>query len=169
MKNKGIIILGSSRSHGDTFIAVSYLKDITGYEIIDLNKKDIGHFDYDFRNKNDDFNFLFKGLVQNYQTMVLATPVYWYTMSGIMKTFMDRISDFLYQEKDFGRMLRGKNMAMISCSNDDDRPKEFNLPFSRSAAYLGMSYLGDTHAWVKDQELPIEVKQKLEAFALKIK
>ncbi len=167
--NKGIIILGSSRSNGDTHKVVSYLKDITGFEIVDLNKKDIGHFDYDFKNKHDDFNFLFKGIVQNYETIVFATPVYWYTMSGMMKTFLDRISDFLYEEKDYGRRLRGKNMAMLSCSNDNDRPAEFNLPFSRSATYLGMNYLGDIHAWVKAKELPKEVKEKIDAFALKIK
>ncbi len=166
---KGIIILGSSRSNGDTFKAVSYLKDITGFEIIDLNQKDIGHYDYEFKNNDDDFNFLFKGVVQNYDTVVFATPVYWYTMSGIMKTFLDRISDFLKNEKDYGRMLRGKNMALISCSNDDDRPEEFALPFSRSASYLGMNYVGDMHSWVKEDELPIEVKEKMNAFALTIK
>ncbi len=167
--NKGIIILGSSRSNGDTFTAVSYLKDITGFEIVDLNQKDIGHYDYDFKNKGDDFNFLFKGIVQNYETLIFATPVYWYTMSGIMKTFLDRISDFLHDEKDFGRMLRGKNMGLVSCSNDDDRPTEFNLPFSRSADYLGMNYLGDIHSWVKEGVLPKEVKEKIDAFALTIK
>ncbi len=166
---KGIIILASSRSNGDTFKSVSYLKDITGFEIIDLNQKDIGHYDYQFNNKNDDFNFLFKGIVQNYETIIFATPVYWYTMSGIMKTFLDRISYFLKNEKDYGRMLRGKNMAMISCSNEDDRPEEFNLPFSRSAAYLGMNYLGDMHSWIKQGALPQEVKEKINAFALTIK
>ncbi len=166
---KGIIILGSSRSNGDTFKSVSYLSDITGFEIIDLYQKDIGHYDYEFNNENDDFNFLFKGIVQNYKTIVFATPVYWYTMSGIMKTFLDRISDFLKNEKEYGRMLRGKNMALISCSNANDRPKEFNLPFSRSAAYLGMNYLGDVHAWIEKGIVPEDVKERINAFALAIK
>ncbi len=167
--NKGIIILGSSRSKGDTFTSVSYLKEITGYEIVDLNQKDIGHYDYNHKNIDDDFNFLFKGIVQNYQTIIFATPVYWYTMSGIMKTFLDRISDFLDHEKEYGRMLRDKNMAVISCSNDANCPTEFNLPFSRSADYLGMNYLGDMHSWVLGGELPKEVKEKIDAFALTIK
>ncbi|WP_109301923.1 flavodoxin family protein [Aquimarina sp. AU474] len=167
--NKGIIILGSSRSNGDTSKVVSHLKNSTGFEVVDLHQKDIGFFDYDFKNEQDDFNFLFKGIVQNYETIIFATPVYWYTMSGVMKTFLDRISDFLYKEKDFGRMLRGKNMGLISCSNDDDRPEEFNLPFSRSAAYLGMNYVGDIHTWIKNDTLPMEVKEKIDAFALRIK
>jgi multimeric flavodoxin WrbA len=165
---KGIIIQGSSRSDGDTNIVVSYLKNMTGFDVVDLNQREINYFDYEFKNE-DDFEVIFKNMVQNYQTIVLATPVYWYTMSGIMKVFLDRISDYLYKEKDFGRMLRGKEMAMISCSNDNDRVDEFNLPFSRSAAYLGMDYLGDVHAWVTNKEIPLEVKEKIDARALKIK
>ncbi|WP_299258848.1 NAD(P)H-dependent oxidoreductase [uncultured Aquimarina sp.] len=165
---KGIIIQGSSRSDGDTNIVVSYLKNMTGFDVVDLNQREINYFDYEFKNE-DDFEVIFKNMVQNYQTIVLATPVYWYTMSGIMKVFLDRISDYLYKEKDFGRMLRGKEMAMISCSNDNDRVDEFNLPFSRSAAYLGMDYLGDVHAWVTNKEIPLEVKEKIDALALKIK
>ncbi|AXT51832.1 FMN reductase [Aquimarina sp. BL5] len=165
---KGIIIQGSSRSDGDTNTVVSYLKDVTGFDVVDLNQREINYFDYEFKNE-DDSEVIFKNIVQNYQTIVLATPVYWYTMSGIMKVFLDRISDYLYKEKDFGRMLRGKEMAMISCSNDDDRADEFHLPFSRSAAYLGMDYLGDVHAWIKGKELSVEVKEKIDALALKIK
>ncbi|MBQ4820178.1 NAD(P)H-dependent oxidoreductase [Aquimarina sp. MMG016] len=167
--NKGIIIQASSRSNGDTSKVVAYLKDMTGFEFVDLNQKEIGHYDYDFKNVDDDFNFLFKGLVQNYDTIVFATPIYWYTMSGLMKVFLDRISDFLKNEKDYGRMLRGKNMAVVSCSNDNDLPDKFNLPFSRSADYLGMNYAGDIHTWVNNGELPMEVKEKINAFALKIK
>lgn len=165
---KGIIIQGSSRSNGDTGTVVSYLKNITGFDVVDLNQREINYFDYEFKNE-DDFEVLFKNMVQNYQTIVLATPVYWYTMSGVMKVFLDRISDYLYKEKDFGRMLRGKEMAMLSCSNDDDRVDEFNLPFSRSATYLGMDYLGDIHTWINDRELSLEVKEKINAFGLRIK
>ncbi|MHA7055587.1 flavodoxin family protein [Aquimarina sp. M1] len=165
---KGIIIQGSSRSDGDTNIVVSYLRNMTSFDVIDLHQREINYFDYEFKNK-DDFEVIFKNIVHNYQTLVLATPVYWYTMSGIMKVFLDRISDYLYKEKDFGRMLRGKNMAMLSCSNDDDRVKEFTLPFSRSAEYLGMNYLGDIHTKVTDKEIAPDVKEKINAFALKLK
>ncbi|KAA1247592.1 flavodoxin family protein [Aquimarina sp. RZ0] len=166
---KGIIIQGSSRSDGDTAMIVAYVKELTGFEIVDLNQKKIQYFDYEFKNKNDDFGDIFKDITQNYQTMIVATPVYWYTMSGIMKVFLDRISDYLYKEKDIGRMLRGKEMGMISCSNDDDNVTEFSLPFSRSAEYLGMQYLDDIHTWVKNKEIPVEVKEKINAFALRIK
>ncbi|MCP4458779.1 MAG: NAD(P)H-dependent oxidoreductase [Cytophagales bacterium] len=38
----------------------------------------------------------------------MATPVYWYSMSGIMKVFLDRIYDVLTIEKELGRKLHGK-------------------------------------------------------------
>ena len=105
---KGIIIQASSRSKGNTFTMVSCLQELTGFDVIDLSTKQIGHFDYEFKNQNDDFNTLFKDIVTNYDTIVLATPIYWYTMSGLLKVFLDRISDFLKIEKEFGRQLRGK-------------------------------------------------------------
>ncbi len=164
---KGIIIQGSSRSDGDTNLVVSYLKNITGFDVVDLNQREINYFDYEFKNE-DDFEIIFKNMVQHYHKIVFATPVYWYTMSGIMKVFLDRFSDYLYKEKNFGRMLRGKEMAMISCSNDGDRVEEFHLPFLRSAEYLGMDYLGDIHSKVTNQKLSMETKEKINAFALRI-
>lgn len=163
--NQGIILLGSSRSDGDTAKVVSLLREKIAYDVIDLSQKRINHYDYNFLNYDDDFNELFKMLVENYQTIVFATPIYWYTMSGITKVFLDRISDFLNKEKEYGRMLRGKNMAVISCSNHDDRDESFTMPFVRSADYLGMKFIGDIHTWVEVDSIPKEVKEKITKFA----
>ena len=83
------------------------------FELIDLNDFDISYYDYDHKNRQDDFLPLMKKLIERYKTLVFATPVYWYTMSAVMKTFFDRISDLLTIEKDLGRQLRGKNMVLI--------------------------------------------------------
>ena len=139
MKN-GVIIQASSRSNGDTSSIVSLLKEETDFDVIDLNQKDIKHFDYEFKNKNDDFKSLFYKITESYQTIVFATPIYWYTMSGLLKVFLDRISDFLYNEKDIGRRLRKMKMAVISCSNENEVFDGFTMPFERSAEYLGMEY-----------------------------
>ena len=99
MKN-GVIIQASSRSIGNTSKVVSYYSKLTGFDVIDLNKKNIKHFDYDFLNQDDDFNSLFKEIALNYNTIVFVTPIYWYTMSGLMKVFLDRSADFVKREKD---------------------------------------------------------------------
>ncbi|MBL7978973.1 MAG: flavodoxin family protein [Bacteroidetes Order II. Incertae sedis bacterium] len=95
----GIIILGSSNSNGNTFTVSKYISKKTNYQIIDLNSKSIGHFDYEFKNKNDDFMPLIKEIVNKYEVLIFATPIYWYTMSGIMKIFFDRLTDCIKIEK----------------------------------------------------------------------
>ena len=43
---KGIIIQASSRSIGNTSKVVAYYSELTGFDVIDLNKKDIKHFEH---------------------------------------------------------------------------------------------------------------------------
>ncbi|WP_298536492.1 flavodoxin family protein [uncultured Algibacter sp.] len=162
--NRTVIIQASSRSDGDTAEVVKYLTSISGYDIIDLNTKNIGHYDYEYRNKDDDFIPLMTYIIDNYDTIVFATPVYWYTMSGILKVFFDRISDLLRTHKDTGRRLRGKNMAMISASNHDDLKSGFSMPFEESANYLGMQYLGDVHTYIEDGVINSDVQLRLQNF-----
>ena len=97
-------------------------------------------------------------LIDNYDVLILATPVYWYSMSAIMKTFLDRFTDLLTIEKDLGRKLRGKGMAVISCSNGGNLGDYFWLPFSKSASYLGMIYLGDLHTNIQQIDTPLMIK-----------
>ena len=165
--NKGVIIQGSSRSIGDTNKVVLKLKELSGFDVVDLNQMNIGHFDYEFKNRDDDFINLFKNIVTNYETIVFVTPIYWYSMSGLMKVFFDRISDFLNLEKDYGRLLRGMQMASISASNDSRFYEGFEMPFINSADYLGMTYLGHLHTWVIDNTLPQEVVSNIDSFVKK--
>jgi multimeric flavodoxin WrbA len=166
---KGIIIQASSKSNGNTSKIVSYLQEQTHFNVIDLKEKNIGHFDYDFNNKADDFNALFKQIVEKYDTIIFATPVYWYSMSGLLKVFFDRISDFLIKEKEFGRLLRGKEMAVLSCSNDNKIINGFENPFKESANYLGMHYNGYVHTWLENDTISNELKTRLNLFSSKIK
>lgn len=166
--NTTVIIQGSSKSNGDTNTILNYLNTSNQFDIIDLNTKNIGHFDYDFKNANDDFLQQMEEIIEKYDTIIFATPVYWYSMSGILKVFFDRISDLLKTEKDIGRKLRGKSMAMISCSNANDLKEGFSMPFIETANYLGMSYLGDIHAWVENGKISEEVKEIINTFRLKI-
>ncbi len=162
---KGIIIQGSSRSEGDTSKIVDLLRKQTGFDIVDLNRKKIKHFDYNFNNRDDDFTDLFKNIVTNYKIIVFVTPIYWYSMSGLMKVFFDRISDFLKLDKDYGRKLRGMKMASVSSSNDNRFYEGFEMPFKNSADYLGMEYKGHLHAWILNDTIPEEVKNKINEFA----
>ena len=142
---KKVIILGSSRKDGNTKQAADKLHLLTKFDIIDLNDFNISYFDYDYRNKNDDFLDLIRNIINDYDTLIFATPVYWYSMSGIMKVFFDRINDLIDYEKELGRKLRNKNMAVLSSSIGDNLGEKFWLPFIETAKYLGMNYLGHIH------------------------
>ncbi|WP_317164114.1 flavodoxin family protein [Cryomorpha ignava] len=140
---KKVIIIGSSRKDKETKNVATELIRISNWDLIDLADFKISQFDYEHLNRNDDFIGLIKRITENYDILIFATPVYWYSMSGIMKVFFDRLTDLLRIEKDTGRKLRNKYMAVISCSNGDNLEDEFWLPFKKLAEYLGMNYLTD--------------------------
>jgi multimeric flavodoxin WrbA len=148
--NTTVLIQASARSNGDTHIIINELNKFNNFDVIDLKTKNVGHFEYDFANANDDFLPMMEEIIATYDTIVFATPVYWYAMSGILKAFFDRLSDLLHYKKELGIQLRGKKMAMISNNNYDGIKDGFSMPFKESASYLGMIYLGDTHTWVEN-------------------
>lgn len=164
--NKTVILQASSKSYGNTFKVVNYLNHDNSFDVIDLKTKNMGVFEYDFSNANDDFIPLMEEIICKYDTLVFATPVYWYTMSATLKIFFDRLSDLLHYKKDLGRQLRGKNMALISNSAENDLRDGFDMPFTESAKYLGMNHLGSTHAWFtkNGNEIHPEAKLKIDAF-----
>jgi len=158
-----IIIQGSARSDGVTNSKVRTLMDVTGWDRVDLNEYHISAYDYEHRNRDDDFLPLMRRLTENYEVFVFATPVYWYAMSGTLKTFFDRFTDLLTIEKDLGRTLRGKGMAVLSCSNGGNLGDDFWIPFREIADYLGMHYLADVHTFQGTDE-----PEKLKAFIARI-
>lgn len=159
MATRKVIIIGSSRGKGNTTRIADEIAQKFGIDIINLSDYDISHYDYESKNINDDFLPLIRRIVEDYDTLIFATPVYWYSMSGVMKVFFDRFSDLLRIEKDTGRKLRGKQCAVISNSHDHEIEADFYLPFKRMADYLGITYLGDKHynadAFAANQDLEL--------------
>ncbi|WP_445456358.1 flavodoxin family protein [Flavobacterium sp. HNIBRBA15423] len=143
--SKSVIIVGSSRKNGNTTRIVSEISSQFNIEVVNLSDYVFSYYDYESKNRNDDFFELVKEIIEKYDTLIFATPVYWYSMSGIMKVFFDRFSDLIRIEKETGRKLRGKNMAVISNSHDSEIDYDFYIPFKKSADYLGMNYLGQKH------------------------
>jgi multimeric flavodoxin WrbA len=156
-----LVILGSSRKDGDTKKIVDELIGLSKWDFIDLNDYNIGYYDYGHKNLDDDYLGLMQRIVSNYDVLIFATPVYWYSMSGVMKVFFDRITDLLDIEKDLGRKLRSKSMAALSCSVGDNLGEHFWLPFMETAKYLGMNYLGSLHTLADKIEIE-ELKNFIE-------
>lgn len=156
MESKTIIIVGSSRNHGNTIRISELISRKMNFDIINLNDYRFSYYDYENNNREDDFLPLAKKIIDNYNTIIFSTPVYWYSMSGVMKVFFDRFSDLIRIEKETGRKLRGKNMFVISNTHDDELDYDFYLPFRLSAKYLGMHYLGNHHYNCDKENLEIK-------------
>jgi len=165
---KTIIVQGSSRPNGNTHKIVQILRNHLSSDVIDLSQLDIRQYDYENGNQNDDFMSTIKKIV-DYDLILFATPVYWYAMSGTMKTFFDRLTECLKTEKATGRKLRGKHMAAMSCGSDSLEHEGFFIPFEKSAEYLGMHYSGHVHAWIEDNDPSNSVLELIKEFSEKLK
>ncbi|KAF2515859.1 flavodoxin family protein [Flavobacterium zhairuonense] len=159
MENKTVIILGSSRKNGNTTKIVDEISKEHHIDVVNLSDYNISYYDYESKNIDDDFLPLIRRILEEYDTLIFATPVYWYNMSGIMKVFFDRISDLIRIEKETGRKLRGKKIGVITNSHDNEIEDSFYIPFQKSADYLGMKYLGHAHfnANILNQQTKIEL------------
>ena len=155
---KALIITGSSRYDGDTKALQELIVSQSTWDSLDLNDYTFSYYDYQHENRTDDFIPMMKKIIESYDTLILITPVYWYAMSGIMKVFFDRLTDLITIEKDLGRKLRGKQMAVISTSNGNNLGENFWLPFKASADYLGIKYLGDLHTYSEDADREVAVE-----------
>lgn len=135
-----IIIVGSARKNSNTLAAVKTVIHNYDLPIIDLLDYNIAPYDYEYRNKNDDYIPLMENIVK-YDLIILATPVYWYSMSTTMKIFIDRLADLTDIRKDLGRKLKGKKLYIIA-SYHTSLPRGFQDPFEQTCKYLGIEYLG---------------------------
>lgn len=63
---------------------------------------------------NDSMNSLYEP-IKNADVLVFATPVYYYEMSGQLKTFLDRLNPLYSQENKF------RQVYVIATSAEDDR------------------------------------------------
>lgn len=142
---KKVLIVGSSRNDGQTTNLSKQLVEKSGWDLINLNDYEFSYFDYEHKNRDDDYLNLMQQIAEKYETLIFVTPIYWYSMSGIMKVFFDRLTDLLTIEKQLGRKLRGKKIAVITSSVGENLGDNFWLPFQETAKYLGMEFIVGCH------------------------
>lgn len=135
-----MILFASSRSDGNTKKAIDAIFSGVSIPLVDLTKKNISFFDYDFKNENDDFIPLVEEILK-YKSLIFASPTYWYIMCAQMKVFFDRLSDLLITRKDLGMRLRDKNVFVVT-SYGTTKSHSFEDAFRLTAEYLGMKYHG---------------------------
>ena len=146
MKNtKPLVVLGSARAKSDTRHFVESVFSNTDYQMADLLDFHIAPYSYENNYpEKDGFITLINQLLQH-EVIVFATPVYWYAMSGLMKTFFDRLTDLITVHKGTGRQLKGKQVYLIVVGTDAELPVGFDNPFKLTCAYLQMEYNGSIY------------------------
>ena len=130
---------------------------------VNLRTLDVGPFEYDQPLERDDFvNIVQVMLAHN--TILFATPVYWYAMSGRLKTLFDRLNDLVTVRKDLGRRLKGRYIYVVACGSETELPDGFEVPFRDTAAYLDMHYGGIFYAQTNSHGLLPAAYREAEAF-----
>lgn len=142
MDNSTIIILGSNRKQGNTQNFVTDTYGVITPTVIDLLDYTITSYNYEgVYPYNDQFKQIIAEILKH-DVVVLATPVYWYSMSGLMKTFFDRLTDLVTIDKPTGRLFKNKIMKVLVTGSDERLPVGFEVPFRNTADYFDMIYEG---------------------------
>jgi len=140
-----IIILASNRRESNTEKLLTKLFADNTYRLINLLDYHIQPYSYSGTYHADDsFNDIVSVMLQ-YDDIIFATPVYWYAMSGLLKTFMDRLTDIVTIQKAIGKQMQGKTLFVIAVGSDPHLPQGFEVPFLLTARYFGMVYKGCTY------------------------
>ncbi len=142
-----IALFSSARRNGNTGRLMDRVATSLNVTVVDLGAKKISPYDYEHRNRQDDFEPLMEEVLRHKQ-IIFASPVYWYACSPGMKIFLDRISDYLDVPEllEKGRQLRGKTGYVVCTSIQDEVSTLFIDAFRETFSYLGMRFGGYLHA-----------------------
>jgi multimeric flavodoxin WrbA len=159
--NRSVVLLGSARKDSDTRKLVNLLFSGHYLEMIDLLDYKIHPYDYSGNYpENDDFLPVITTLL-THESIVFATPVYWYAMSGGMKIFFDRLTDLMTIEKKTGRKLKGKKTFLVAVGAEEELPEGFTVPFQLTSNYFGMDFISTYYCRTVDLATSTPAIQKI--------
>src|SRR5262245_42891103 len=121
-----IALFASSRRNGNTGQLMDRVAVELGIEVVDLASLHMSGYDYEHRNRGDDFEPLMNRVLA-FDQLLFASPVDWYSVAPAMKVFLDRISDYLDLPDllNDGRRLRGKQAYIVCTSVYEQAPTSF--------------------------------------------
>ncbi|WP_017473198.1 flavodoxin family protein [Amphibacillus jilinensis] len=141
-----LVLLGSSRRNGNTEHLVNVALQGIEHEKIYLLENNIfpivdqRHVTEGFSPVHDDYERLFSDFLKH-DTLFFVTPLYWFGMSGQMKIFFDRWSQYLRDDRfDFTKEMMKKRAYVIVVGENPD-PKITSLPLIQQFNYI-FDYVG---------------------------
>lgn len=162
-----LIIYCSYRKNGNTNKLLEYIQSIKKDCLtIHLRDYNIEYFNYENQYQSSDFLSIVEKMILH-DRVVFISPVYWYTISGEMKIFIDRFSDLLRAHKSTGKKLKGKNIYLLTqgfFSKKDPVLADF---MKKTCIYMGMHFKKYEHIGIKDDGLlKNNMKEKIKKFIL---
>ncbi|WP_329255762.1 NAD(P)H-dependent oxidoreductase [Streptomyces sp. NBC_01478] len=154
MTRRFLFVLGSARSEGNTELlarrAAEQLPPDVEQEWIRLADHPLPDF-VDIRHDgvvrpptNDDVKVLLDATLAA-TDVVIASPVYWYSLSGLTKRYLDHWSDWLrVPDADFRATMAGRTLWGVSVLAEEEETVADPLTgtLNNSAAYLRMRFGG---------------------------
>lgn len=166
---KPVVIAWSARPDGGTFEAIAKAMDGIDFDLIDLSQKNFSDYDPLAQNLDDDFLEIAEHMVQH-NPIILASPVYWYSVPSVMKRFLDRWSDLLSVRKDIARKMLGKELYLISAYGTyPDGVYGYEPPLQNTATYMGMKFGGCFYYYTGENKNGLaENPERLEEFRVRL-
>ncbi|MEK5389237.1 flavodoxin family protein [Margalitia sp. FSL K6-0131] len=117
-----------------------FLKDYHIKPIIDMRHSTEG-----FQDRKDDYNSIIDRILPH-DILIFSTPIYWYSMSGIMKNFIDRWSQTLRDENypNFKAKMALKKAFVVGVGGDDPLIKGLPMiqQFKFIFNFMGINFAG---------------------------
>lgn len=140
------VLFGGSRDYGNTAALVKEALKGHDYEWINLTKlkfnpvRDVRHQHETILDYNDDYQEVIDKVLQS-DEVIFASPVYWYSVSATLKSFIDHWSETLQDPRyvDFKEKMAEINFRLIIVGGDSPRIKA--LPCVQQIEY-SLQYLG---------------------------
>ena len=145
------VIYGGNRSNGNVetltklatqglMIEEIYLKDCVIQPIIDKR-----HAAEGFTDVSDDYNAVIDRILPH-DIFIFSTPIYWYSMTGAMKNFIDRWSQTLRDPNypDFKALMSSKKAYVIAVGGDEPYIKGLPMiqQFQHIFDFVGITFEG---------------------------
>ena len=165
------VIHGGGRPNGNTetltkiatqdlSVEEIYLKEYSIEPIIDKRHSKEG-----FQEVNDDYNSIIDRIL-THDILIFSTPIYWYTMTGTMKMFIDRWSHTLKDKNypHFKEQMAQKKAYVIAVGGDDPYIKGLPLiqQFQHIFNFIGIQFEGYI---IGEANKPDEITQDLKALS----
>lgn len=114
---KKILFMNASPNRdGSTSVIAEKLLSNREYDRLQMSDYEVSQ--YGVVKSNDQIKDILN-IIKNYDTLVIGSPVYFYTVSGILKTFIDRL--YLLDE---AKVLEGKNVYFFADGYSPDKETE---------------------------------------------